>query len=46
MNYRTLQGAQRLLQLRVQVLDGELQRNFERWYPGLQIEEELTQEAA
>lgn len=42
----TKAGAHRLLQLRVQVLDGELRRNFERWYPGLRIEEALTSAAA
>ncbi|MEO5951949.1 MAG: ISKra4 family transposase [Chloroflexia bacterium] len=28
-------GTHRLLQVRIQVLDGELRRSFERWYPGM-----------
>lgn len=42
----TKPGAHRMLQLRVQVLDGELQRNFERWYPNMHIDEELLPDAA
>ena len=33
----TKAGAHRLLQVRVQMLDGELQRTFKRWYPGMQV---------
>lgn len=31
----TKEGTHRLLQVRIQVLDGELRRSFERWYPGM-----------
>jgi hypothetical protein len=30
-------GAHRVLQIWVQVLDGELRRSFERWYPGMRL---------
>jgi hypothetical protein len=33
----TRPGAHRLLQVRVQVLDDELHRTFERWYPGMRL---------
>ncbi len=32
----TEQGAQRLLQVRTQVLDAELAKTFGRWYPRMQ----------
>ncbi len=31
----TKEGTHRLLQVRIQVLDEELRRSFERWYPGM-----------
>jgi hypothetical protein len=34
----TQQGAHYLLQTRIAVLNGELYGHFERWYPGLKIE--------
>lgn len=33
----TKEGTHRLLQVRIQVLDGELRRSFERWYPGMMV---------
>ncbi len=48
----THQGAHYLLQTRTAVLNGELKGHFERWYPGLKIEDgneprvEKTKEAA
>ena len=38
----TKAGAHQLLQVRVQVLDEELHRTFERWYPGMQTVDEQT----
>ena len=35
-----------MLQIRVQVLDGELRRMFERWNPGMQAFTEQTLEVA
>jgi hypothetical protein len=38
----TKAGAHRLLQVRVQVLDGELLGTFKRWYPGMRtLDEQL-----
>lgn len=34
----TKRGAHDLLQVRVQVLDGELRRTYERWYPGMRAQ--------
>jgi len=31
----TKEGAHRLLQVRIQVLNGELQQTFRNWYPGM-----------
>ena len=31
------QGAHRLLQLRVKVLNGELHQTFQQWYPGMKL---------
>lgn len=38
-------GAHRLLQLRIQVLDGELRRTFQRWYPGFHLADEQSRTA-
>lgn len=42
----TKAGAHQVLQVRIQVLDGELGRTFERWYPGMRLVEQQTQVAA
>jgi hypothetical protein len=42
----TQRGAHLLLQVRTQVLNDDLQRTFERWYPGLKADLEPTEEAA
>jgi hypothetical protein len=39
-------GAYRPLQVRVQVLDDELHRTFERWYPGMRTVDEQAPLAA
>ena len=39
-------GAHRVLQVRTQVLDGELRRTFCRWYPGLSPEDDAVVSAA
>lgn len=35
----TKAGAHRVLQIRVQVLDGDLKPTFRRWYPGMPASE-------
>ncbi len=40
----TMAGAQRLLQVRLQVLDGELGEIFRRWYPDMPLERELEEQ--
>jgi hypothetical protein len=42
----TKRGAHLLLQVRTQVLNGDLRDLFCRWYPGMQIREEPVQQAA
>jgi hypothetical protein len=42
----TKAGAHRLLQLRAQVLDGELGDRCARWYPGVRMEDRRGQHAA
>src|SRR5512135_1586646 len=42
----TQRGAHLLLQVRTQVLNDDLRRTFERWYPGLKTDIVPTQEAA
>lgn len=42
----TAPGAHRLLQVRTQVLNDEIRRTFERWYPGLKPDIESSQDAA
>jgi hypothetical protein len=39
-------GAHLLLQVRTQVLNGDLRDRFCRWYPGMKTEEEPAQRAA
>jgi len=40
----TQQGAHYLLQTRTAVLNEELGKHFERWYPGLNIESEVKKQ--
>jgi hypothetical protein len=42
----TRRGAHSLLQVRTQVLDGELRHTFCRWYPGLSPEDDAVAPAA
>lgn len=38
------QGAHDMLQARTATLNGDLSKNFERWYPGLKINEKTKKQ--